>query len=88
MEGSTYESVLAEMKALKDEVHHDVDAILGGGISGGVTFGASAMDEVSNVDIYGELYKLSAQQLKLADQVAEGFKALHARLDKIQASPK
>jgi CRP-like cAMP-binding protein len=88
MKNSSYEQILAQMEELKDCVHTDVDAILGGGLSGGVNFGASAMDEVSNADALAEILKLSDMHGKLADQMQQGFEALHARLDTMQARQK
>ncbi len=88
LEDSSYEQILAEMEGLKDEVHTDVDAILGGGISGGVNFGASAMDEATSHDILAEIKGLSNRHTQLADQVRQGFEALNARLDAMQARQK
>lgn len=88
LEGSTFETVLSGIDMLKDAVHTDVDAIQGGGISAGVEFGASAMDQYTNSDIVADIYKVTNTQRELAIQVQQGFAAINARLDEIQKGRK
>lgn len=83
---TSYESVLTEIKSLKSKVNPDVDAVLGGGISGGVAYGASAMDQYQNVDVVSQIYKLTDDQARLAANVEQGFAAINAKLEEMSGA--